>query len=404
MSPAIPSSPDTVRGGTAACGAAAPQDDHCPLVSIVVPVWNAEKYLPACLDSIRAQTMPDWECILVDDGSPDTSGAVCDEYAARDSRFTVIHKENGGVSGARNAGLEAARGKWVAFCDSDDRMSPVLLETALDLQTRYPDRAVLWNFTRSADGLTAAKAEQPPVLLRTRWQMETVARDTVLMNPVWNKLFERERLQRHALRFDTGMGAAELDFKSEDSDFCARYYARCFDCPEDTVKMVYCTQPLYCWSVENENSLLHQLIRLQNENPAARESVESAPEAGYLANILAECSLRVDGDPDFWDNPPSVIARAATHYFRCIGYGLWCGERLGEPMPSLNGQTALNKLLAWSSKNRLFSPYWLPLRMKLPKLAARLYDQDQRRTAWYYRYCQLMRLSLCRGWKDSGQF
>ena len=88
--------------------------------SIIVPVYNVAPYLNACLDSVRAQTIADWECICVDDGSSDGSGEILEEYAGRDSRFGVIHKDNGGVSAARNAALEIARGDWIVFVDSDD--------------------------------------------------------------------------------------------------------------------------------------------------------------------------------------------------------------------------------------------------------------------------------------------
>lgn len=91
-----------------------------PKISIIVPVYGAEKYLHRCIDSIIVQTLSDWEMLLVDDGSPDRSGEICDAYAQRDERIKVVHKENGGVSSARNVGLEMAKGKWVVFVDSDD--------------------------------------------------------------------------------------------------------------------------------------------------------------------------------------------------------------------------------------------------------------------------------------------
>lgn len=91
-----------------------------PKISIIVPVYNVEKYIRRCLDSLAVQTFTDWECICVDDGTPDNSGAICDEYAQKDGRFVVIHKENGGVSSARNVGLDVAKGEYVTFCDSDD--------------------------------------------------------------------------------------------------------------------------------------------------------------------------------------------------------------------------------------------------------------------------------------------
>ena len=91
-----------------------------PKISVIVPVYNTEQYLHRCIDSILAQTFPDFELLLIDDGSKDNSGRICDEYAAKDSRIRVFHKENGGVSSARNLGLDTAQGEWIAFVDSDD--------------------------------------------------------------------------------------------------------------------------------------------------------------------------------------------------------------------------------------------------------------------------------------------
>lgn len=91
-----------------------------PKVSIIVPIFKVESYLRECLDSISYQTFTDWECLLIDDGSPDKSGTICDDYAGKDLRFKVFHKQNGGVSSARNLGLEFAIGEWVTFVDADD--------------------------------------------------------------------------------------------------------------------------------------------------------------------------------------------------------------------------------------------------------------------------------------------
>ena len=99
-----------------------------PEISIIVPVYQVEKYLNECIDSILAQTFTDFELILVDDGSPDNCPALCDAAAEKDSRVRVIHKQNGGVSTARNAGLDAAQGNWIAFVDSDDTAAPEYLE------------------------------------------------------------------------------------------------------------------------------------------------------------------------------------------------------------------------------------------------------------------------------------
>lgn len=98
------------------------------MISVIVPVYKAEKYLHRCVDSILAQSYTDFELLLIDDGSPDNCGGICDEYAAKDSRVRVFHKENGGVSSARNLGLGNARGEWITFVDSDDWLEPKCLE------------------------------------------------------------------------------------------------------------------------------------------------------------------------------------------------------------------------------------------------------------------------------------
>lgn len=91
-----------------------------PKVSVIVPLYKAEKYIHRCVDSILAQTFTDWELLLIDDGSPDRSGEICDEYARKDNRIRVFHKKNGGVSSARNLGLDNMRGEYVTFVDADD--------------------------------------------------------------------------------------------------------------------------------------------------------------------------------------------------------------------------------------------------------------------------------------------
>jgi len=99
-----------------------------PFISIIIPVYKSESYIHQCLDSVINQTFMDWECILVDDGSPDNCGAICDDYSIRDNRFKVVHKDNGGVSSARNVGLKIAGGGYLTFIDSDDYITNTYLE------------------------------------------------------------------------------------------------------------------------------------------------------------------------------------------------------------------------------------------------------------------------------------
>lgn len=108
-----------------------------PLISIIVPIYKVEPYLRKCVDSILAQTYRNLEIILVDDGSPDGCGAICDEYAVKDPRIRVIHKKNGGLSDARNAGLDICTGKYIAFVDSDDWIEPHMYQTLLALLEHF---------------------------------------------------------------------------------------------------------------------------------------------------------------------------------------------------------------------------------------------------------------------------
>lgn len=102
------------------------------VISIIIPVYKCEKYIGACIESVLAQTYPQFELILVDDGSPDSASEICDQYAQKDDRIQVIHKENGGVSSARNAGLAVAKGEYVSFIDSDDYIDEAFLQTLLN--------------------------------------------------------------------------------------------------------------------------------------------------------------------------------------------------------------------------------------------------------------------------------
>ena len=116
-----------------------------PKISIIIPMYNVEKYLRRCLDSVQNQTFSDFQAICVDDGSPDNSGQIAEEYAARDNRFIVVHKENGGLSDARNAGMTYATGEYIMYLDSDDFIHPQTMEIAYAMARR--DRADIVAYT-----------------------------------------------------------------------------------------------------------------------------------------------------------------------------------------------------------------------------------------------------------------
>lgn len=122
-----------------------------PLVSIIVPVYKVEKYLRTCLDSILAQSYPNWEAILVDDGSPDACPKIIDEYASRDTRMRTVHRENGGLSAARNSGLRTVRGEFITFLDSDDFWHKDYLKLMVGAALEHDADMVQCDFTRGIE-------------------------------------------------------------------------------------------------------------------------------------------------------------------------------------------------------------------------------------------------------------
>ena len=107
-------------------------------ISIIIPIYNIERYLHRCLDSVLNQTFEEWQAILVDDGSTDKSGEIAEEYAAKDNRFVVTHKENGGLSDARNVGISKATGEYIMFVDGDDFIHPQAMEIIYALAIMWP--------------------------------------------------------------------------------------------------------------------------------------------------------------------------------------------------------------------------------------------------------------------------
>lgn len=204
------------------------------LVSIVVPVYNVEKYLKRCVDSIMLQTLQDIEIILVDDGSTDSSGKLCDELVKLDRRIRVIHKENGGLSSARNAGMWIARGKYIGFVDSDDTILNTMYEELANLIQQYQCDFVMCDYERIlADGSKHIKSlEIDSGFYDKQKIVEQIYPDLIMgrnldygpLLSVWHCLYNLEFLKKNNVSFDE-----EVRW-SEDNIFSAfvGYYARSF--------------------------------------------------------------------------------------------------------------------------------------------------------------------------------
>lgn len=170
-----------------------PGIENKPEISIIVPVYNMSKYLEQSLDSIKRQTYDNWECILVDDGSKDSSGNICDRYASEDERFKVIHQSNGGLSAARNTGLKHIKGKYVAFVDSDDWLDENYLKTLHGHITRYNVDVAQCGFVKEFRSFRRVKTLTPePVIIEKSELVSELLQDSKIPSFVWNKLYKRE--------------------------------------------------------------------------------------------------------------------------------------------------------------------------------------------------------------------
>lgn len=193
-----------------------------PLVSIIVPVYNVGKYLEKCVDSLINQTLEDIEIILIDDGSPDNSGEICDKKAAKDKRIHVIHQKNQGVSVARNAGLDYATGQWITFVDGDDWVASTLCEETVNFADKNNADVVLFGYYSAYDnkdvpsrliayGTGDISTHKLNIECKTISQYSDgkVLNNGVSTGTTWGKLIKASIIQNNRLRFIPGLTRAQ---------------------------------------------------------------------------------------------------------------------------------------------------------------------------------------------------
>jgi len=217
--------------------------------SVIVPIYNVEQYLPQCVESVLSQTCDDYELVLVDDGSPDNCGKMIDDYAAKNANIRVIHKKNGGLSSARNAGLEIATGKYVIFLDSDDfwddnsalkNIKDNLSESNADLLVfpakRYYGEGMKPTFIMISD-IDRKKITCPSKEKSVRYMIA----NNIYRAAAWNKVIKRSIIDDHNMQFKNG-------YLSEDMDWCGDLllYCNSFD---------FYSSPFYCYRQQRKGSI-----------------------------------------------------------------------------------------------------------------------------------------------------
>ena len=225
---------------------------NIPKISVIIPVYNAEKYLYRCIDSVLAQTYQDFELLLIDDGSKDSSGVICDEYAAKDARVRVFHKENGGVSSARNLGLDNARGEWITFVDSDDWIKPLYLEHLMICA--HTSDLVITYATVFSDNDNKGVKEKYPEHDITAENFSLLFEQNAMSwhTSPWSKLYKRKIIENYRLRFEEDVHIGE------DAIFLYSYMLQA-----NEIKIVCYTD--YCYRSEIAGSLTKRVYSLQSE-------------------------------------------------------------------------------------------------------------------------------------------
>lgn len=280
--------PDIDRFAPASQEAKAPlgnQETKAPLVSIVLPMYNSAKTIACCIESIKRQTMGDFEVLLIDDGSTDDSLAVAAKNVRGDERFRIISRENHGVSLTRNFALALARGTWVAFIDADDWFAPYALEAMVDGVQQGAELAVC-SFYRVGGERYSVKRQEPTCLMSYNNYVKAMSKAPAnyFFACLWNKLFKRSIICEAGLEFDNTM-----DF-AEDHVFVLRYLLH-------TSHVAVVDRPVYFY-VDTPGSLVHNAMNLADfaesrtiladhyEAVCKKAGMSSTMSAGYVAGFV----------------------------------------------------------------------------------------------------------------------
>jgi len=320
-------------------------------ISVIVPIYNVEKYLHKCVDSILAQTYENIEVILVNDGSPDNCGAICDEYATKDSRIRVIHKTNGGLSSARNAGVDIAEGKYIGFIDSDDYISPYMYEKLYDAITdANADLAICGHVPVDTNGVLCGNPEEIPenIVYKRRQAMdELYSRRYGVYVSACKKLYKSNLF--NIVRFPEG--------KIHEDEFTThRFFHEC-------EKIVVIKDVLYFY-VQSEGSIMRSEITSKrlDANDAYWQSYKFLKSNGYKKSASNAFRWGLRYSIDFVFNMKGGgRAKAFFHLIRQL-FTLLITPRLWQDVALPILSVLIKKLVVFVPK--LISKKIFPIRMK----------------------------------------
>jgi len=249
-----------------------------PKLCVIIPVYNVEKYLHHCIDSVLESTFHNFELLLIDDGSKDNSGAICDEYAAKDNRVKVYHVENGGVSKARNMGIEHSTAPWLTFIDADDIVLPSYLERLYSAVEAHPEIDLVHAGCMLYEGDRATVKEFE---YEDKYSDDKSYLFWKFRGLPFSKLFKREIIFKEGIRFDEKMKSQEDMFFMLDYVYHVKSY-------------VFLNQYEYFHRCDNTTSIMHTEMCVTYENAlhASHHYFESVDKYIQAYNISEKYSIR----------------------------------------------------------------------------------------------------------------
>lgn len=285
------------------------------MISVVVSIYNMERYLQQCIDSLLSQTYSDYELLLVDDGSTDQSPEICDRYEKQHGRIRAYHKENGGLSSARNYGLDRAKGDYIIFPDPDDWVEPTYLEGLLGIRKRNDtDLSICGHYHFAYGRLKGYDAKAQTVILNTEEALKWLMHPYKFRGFAWNKLYDLRVIRESALRFDEELGMVQ------DLHFAFRYFLQCD-------RVAYDPRPLYYYryggATNKESSLtarkMSALMTYQKIADIARNSPYPYLEKDAYRSLYSFCLRNIysyyNGNPQ----DPALLEQLTNTMKACKG-------------------------------------------------------------------------------------
>jgi len=260
------------------------------MISIIIPIYNAEAFLPRCVDSILSQSFKDFEVLLVDDGSTDKSGKICDGYAQKDPRVMVFHKKNGGVSSARNLGIDHARGEYIHFVDADDFVFQGAYKYFAERCLKYKPDITLFNHVNNA--VTNQEVIEGVETFYNN-SLDYIKNRYVRV-PLWQKIIKREYITENGIRFNE--------------------------------KLIYSEDTVFLWSLlRNKGSLLHSTATIYSYS-TNNESAERSRNVSHVKNTISSIitsNLHLKEYSFSFSNCPPAISNF-THKYEVLFNRILC--------------------------------------------------------------------------------